>query len=314
MREVGSAISIFEAAADEGGLARALGLGGKLHFWGGEAQRALEDLARAADHARNAGDSAQEADSLHYVVCATYFGPCPVAEALARLAEVGVRAAGNRALEVTLLQYEAQLEAMQGSFDQARDRLARVRAIAKDGGLEVPRAAQIAHAVGFVELLAGDTALAERELRAACETLQRVGELSYLASSVPLFVDALIALGRDEEALEVTERWRPDRLTVPEDVDGQAGWRRVRASLLAQRGDVTEAERLVREAAAAVAQTDHFNLTAGVVAELSNVLRLAGRPRESAAAGEEAVRLYELKGNTVAAKRLRSARALVPPQ
>jgi tetratricopeptide (TPR) repeat protein len=92
---------------------------------------------------------------------------------------------------------------------------------------------------------------------------------------------------------------------VPEDVDAQVGWRRVRAKLLARRGDVEEAERLAREAMALAARTDYLDLRAHTSADLAEVLRLAGRPQASAAASEEAIRLYEQKGNIVAARRLR---------
>ena len=63
----------------------------------------------------------------------------------------------------------------------------------------------------------------------ACEHLEEVGELGYLSSMGPYLAEAVLAQGRDEEALQLTDRWRADRLTVPEDADGQTQWRRVRA-------------------------------------------------------------------------------------
>jgi tetratricopeptide (TPR) repeat protein len=175
-----------------------------------------------------------------------------------------------------------------------------------DHGLEVLQASRVATSAGFVALLAGDPAAAERELRPACERLEEVGELGYLAGAVPLLLEALFEQGHDEEALQLTERWRPERLTVPEDVDSQVGWRRVRAKLLARRGDVEEAGRLAREATALATQTDYLDLRAQTCADLAEVLRLAGDPRGSAAAREESIQLYEQKGNIVAATRVRS--------
>ena len=58
----------FEEFGDEAGLARALGLAGQLRMWAGEAAAAIEDLERAAQHARAAGDRLQEIESLHYVL------------------------------------------------------------------------------------------------------------------------------------------------------------------------------------------------------------------------------------------------------
>jgi histidine ammonia-lyase len=99
---------------------------------------------------------------------------------------------------------------------------------------------------------------------------------------------------------------------VREDVDAQVGWRRVRAKLLARRGDVEEAERVAREAMALAARTDYLDLRAQTSADLAAVLSLAGHAQASAAAREESIRLYEQKGNIVAAKRLRSLLAEPP--
>ena len=104
----------------------------------------------------------------------------------------------------------------------------------------------------------------------------------------------------------MTERWRPERLTVPEDVDAQVGWRRARAKLLARTGELDEAERLAREATALAAGTDFLDLRGQAAADLGEVLRLAGRPQESAAALAEALELFEEKGNFVAAERVRA--------
>jgi ATP/maltotriose-dependent transcriptional regulator MalT len=100
---------------------------------------------------------------------------------------------------------------------------------------------------------------------------------------------------------------------VPEDVDAHVGWRRVRAKLLARRGDVEAAERLAREATTSAARTDFLDLRARAVADLAEVLRLAGRSEESAAAVREAFRLYEQKGNIAAAAALASTTSTPTP-
>ena len=195
VRGIESAIRVFKESDDEAGLARALTLGGKLRFWAGEAAAAVDDLERAAEHARNAGDRAQEAESLQYECRGQVFGPTPVVEALARLQEMGLRAEGNGKLEVSLLENRARLEAMRGGFNASRDLLSRASALAMDHGLDVLQASRVATSAAFVSLLAGDAVAAERELRPACETLEEVGELGYLAGAVPLLLEAL--LGRD---------------------------------------------------------------------------------------------------------------------
>jgi siroheme synthase len=74
---------------------------------------------------------------------------------------------------------------------------------------------------------------------------------------------------------------------------------------LARSGELEEGERLGREAVAIASATDVLQLRAQALADLAEVLRLAGRPRESAAALEEAIRLCEEKGNVVMARQLR---------
>jgi tetratricopeptide (TPR) repeat protein len=219
----------------------------------------------------------------------------------------------NRRLERATLANRATLEAMLGRFDAARDLIGRARALAEELGLEATLAAQAANGAGEIELLAADPAAAERELRPACEALERIGELGYLASAAPLLADALYLQGRDDEALLMTERWAPERLTVPEDVDAQVGWRRVRAKLLARRGDVEAAERLAREATASAARTDFLDLRAHAVGDLAEVLRLMGRSEESAAAVQEAIRLYEQKGNIAAVAALAAGSSTLTP-
>jgi hypothetical protein len=117
----------------------------------------------------------------------------------------------------------------------------------------------------------GDPAKAERVVRPSCESLEATGERGHLASAAPLLLEALYQLGRDEEALVLAERWRPERLTVPEDVDAQVGWRRVCAKLVARSGDLAEGERLAREAVSLATPTDYLDLRAEASAALGEV-------------------------------------------
>jgi class 3 adenylate cyclase/tetratricopeptide (TPR) repeat protein len=309
LREIDAAIRVFDEIGDEAGLARALTLRGKLRVWGGEPAAALPDLERAAKHAHDAGDRAEEAESIRYICAAMRVGPTPVGDALRRLDEFGSGAAINRRLEVAFLIARAHLVAMQGHFEAARDFASQARALAEESGLDSSHART---AAGDVELLAGNAAAAERELHAVCEHLEQVGELGFLSSAVPHLADALFALGRDEEALLLTERLRPEHLTVPEDTDAHVGWRRVRAKLLARSGELEEGDRLGREAVAIASATDVLQLRAQALADLAEVLRLAGRPKESVAALEEAIRLCEEKGNVVMARQLRCLLAEPP--
>jgi tetratricopeptide (TPR) repeat protein len=230
-------------------------------------------------------------------------GPTPVEQALQHLEAIGSRPAINAKLEEVVLVARAHLMGTQGDFETARRLASQARALAEEHARDTSHARFVA---GHIGLMACDAATAERELRSVCEHFEQVGEHGFLSSVAPYLAEAVLAQGRDEEALQVTERWRADLLTVPEDVDGQAQWRRVRAKILARLGQLDEAERVGREAVAIASSTaDILDLRAEALADLGEVLRLASRPQESRAAFEEALQLYDAKDNLVGAERVR---------
>jgi class 3 adenylate cyclase/tetratricopeptide (TPR) repeat protein len=306
-RQLDGVIRDFEDLGDEAGLSHAAGLAGVLRYWQGEAAAAIVDLERAARLARRAGDRAQVAYTLQYVLMAMVYGPMPVDEALERVESIRSSTAANRRLEVTLLRSQAQLEAMREHFDVARELIARAKALAAELGHELMLVHGLAHQAGMIELLAGDGAAAERELRPACEALERMGNRGGLATAAPMLAEALLLQERDDEALAVTES--AERMATSGQVDEEIAWRRVRARLMARRGEIDEALRLAREATALGARTDLLPDHAQALADLADVLRLAGRPEESAAALREAIRLHEQKGNLAAKALLMGASA-----
>jgi tetratricopeptide (TPR) repeat protein len=141
-------------------------------------------------------------------------------------------------------------------------------------------------------------------LRSTCEVLQEMHELSNLATRAADLAEALYAQSRYEEA----EAWaRTSETNAGEDdLTAQPSWRSVRAKVLARRGALEEAERLAREAVGLAEGTDALNQRAKAEADLAEVLRLAGRSDEAAGHLGEALRLYELKGNTPGLQKVRA--------
>ena len=303
--ELAGPVRVFEELGDEAGLARALGLAGQLRFWAGGAAAAIDDLERAAHHARSAGDRLQEAQSLGYVLLAALHGPMPVGSALERTERMRGELEGYRRLEVPILRCGARLEAMQGRFDVAGELIAGALALTEELGLGVA-AAGVQFEAGEIELLAGRPDAAERTLRPAADALERMGNHGHFVTIAPVLADALFAQGRGDEAaplIELVIQW-----AMADDLDPQIGWRRIQAKLLAGRGDFENAERLAREAIELAARTDFLEVHARALADFAEVLRLAGRPQESLAELEHALRLHEQKGNVVSAA---TTRALV---
>jgi tetratricopeptide (TPR) repeat protein len=87
----------------------------------------------------------------------------------------------------------------------------------------------------------------------------------------------------------------------PNDIHGQITWRSTRAKVLAQRGELQAAEELVREAIEFAERSDFLNSHAHALADLAEVLEIAGRGPEAADALREAIALYEQKENALAA-------------
>ena len=300
------AIGVFEETEDVSGLARALTITGMFRLWRGEAGPAVDDLERAATYAHEVGDVGQEAESLRSKLTAALHGPTDVDSCLAMAEDVRLRTRGSRRAEVAILSTRAWLEAMRGDFAVARDLIAEARALAEELGLEMLLAASVLRAAGCIELIAGDPVAAERALRTASETLERMGDWGHLASVTPFLADALCAQGRPAEAL----RWLDltSSYVLEDDLDGQIGMRRSLGKVLAHRGDFPEAERLVREATLLAIGSDFLSDQADALTDLAEVLRLAGRPEEAAAALEEAIGVHERKGSIAG---VNNARALL---
>ena len=77
--------------------------------------------------------------------------------------------------------------------------------------------------------------------------------------------------------------------------------------MLARRNEFDDGLRLAREAVALAQDSDFLPAHADALADLAEVLRLAGREDEARAALEEAIVLYEQKGNLLASAAARAS-------
>jgi len=301
--ELEVAIRVFEEIDDKAGLSRAVGTAAQIHSWAGESARALGEMERAARLAKESGDRLQEQRSISGIVLTLTYGPLPVDDVRERLDEIEPRVEGAMRLRVPILRSRALLDAMQGRFDDARCLIADADKMSRELGLETTRAAGVLRAAGEIELLAGDAPAAERAFREGYETLERGQDWGHLASVAPLLALALLAQGRVDEAdppLELTAQW-----ILEDDSDAQISFLRARAKLAGARGDPAEAEVLARRAVERAAEGDDLNAHAGALVDLAEALELGARPHEAVGALDEALGLYERKGNLVAAQQVR---------
>ena len=154
-----------------------------------------------------------------------------------------------------------------------------------------------------VELLAGDPAAAEHELRRDYEALDRMGEKYLLSTIAGLLAQVLCAQGRYEEANEMC--MITASVAAEDDAQSQALWRSVRAKVLARRPDDAEhAVALAREAVEILRSTDAIVWQADALVDLAETLAAIHDEAGAERALAEAAALYELKGSSVVPRAL----------
>ena len=293
---------ILEAAGDERGLGRASELLIIVANLAANRTAMDQELEKALQHARRAGDLARVGDLLVRRAVNDYWGPLPAGEALRRTEVVLAELRDEPRLQARLRFFTAGHLAMQGHFQEARRILAEAKERFREYG-ERLWLATTGFVAGPVELLAGDLMAAEEELRANCEALEGMGERSWLCSIAAYLAEVLYRQGKDEEADDWVERARG--WAAEDDVSAQADVRCVKAKLLARQGRFQEADAMVREGLEFAQRADEVNHQADAWADVHEVMKLAGRDDEAMDAANEAIAIYERKGNIAAASNLR---------
>jgi class 3 adenylate cyclase/tetratricopeptide (TPR) repeat protein len=298
--EARRAIATFEELGDERGLARAWSLVGVVECLYARFAPSEEAWWRAIDHARRAGNRRDVLEGLSWVPGMILAGPVPAEEGIRRCRDVVDQAQGDKKAVAGALFCQAVLEAGLERFDDARELFGQARALLEEVALPAFIGGPLAQAVGWAELLAGDPAAAERELRHGYEILTSIGEVTFLSTAAGILAEALYAQGKDDEAERFTHI--SEESAGAEDVYSQVLWRTVRAKTVARKGELPEARRLADEAAAVLESTDSLHLRWHSLMSRAETLRLDARIEEAEAALEEAIRVAEAKGYPAAAR------------
>jgi tetratricopeptide (TPR) repeat protein len=284
------AIPVFEQAGDDAALTDAWAAIAWTQMFRCQFAAMLEAVDNGLAHAERAGKASWSRELLAWRSTALFYGPTPAREVLSWHEE-------QQARHPVALWGCAVLEAMCGSFDEARALIP-----AGDASAEELGQALLGAAAGIfaweVETLAGELSAAEAHARRSCELLEELGDRAMRSLACGALAESLYQLGQLAEAKGLTET--AERLSAADDVVSQMLWRQVRAKTLARQGEYGEAERLVREAVALAEQTDMLNWHGRARADLAEVLSLAERDEEAASELERAIALYEQKGNVVA--------------
>jgi len=296
IRETEEAIPVLEAADDHVGLVRAWRLlawvhGTANHY--GAAERAVE---QAVEHARLAGDQRAESRNLMSLALCALYGPMPVPEAIVVGRRIAAEIGDDRRAEGVVLCALAHLYALRGETDEARTLYRRARAVLSDLGGRM-MAATVSLDSSRVEVLAGDAVQAERELRGDYEILSAAGERYTLSTVAAMLADAVLRQGRADEALALTTE--SEGLSADDDVESQNLWRRVRARVLASRGELAAAVLLVEEAFALVEETDAPLSKANTLVDVAAVHAAAGHRDLAVGLARRALALFETKRDDV---------------
>lgn len=296
-------IQILERVGDDEGLARAwLAMTG-LRMVANQWAAAANATQSVIEHARKAGNRVLEIRAAQNLATCALYGPTPVDEAIPMCDEVIARSGGDRKVEAIALRSLAQMHAMRGDFESARDEYRRARGMLEELGWKFLTA--IGSLVsGQVEMLADDPVAAEAELRRDYEALRRLGDRNYISTVTACLAEALYRQERYDES-EMFADFSAG-IAAPDDLGTQVLWRGVSAKLLAREGELEQAERVVREAIdLGRGENDAIDHRANTLMDFAAVLRMAGKHDEAALAGAEALRLYEQKGNLVSTARAR---------
>ena len=301
------ALPIFEASGDDVGQARAWRLVAQARYLGRSAAGCVEASERALAHAKRARDPFELKEIIEWLAVALALGPAPASDADRRCEELLRDATGDIFLEVTIRAVRAFLQAMQGHDSEARQLLAQARQAATSEA-HVHRVAYFAMHVAHVELFASNPAAAERELRAAGQVLEELGEQTNYSTITALLAIALCDQERFAEAEEFSAASK--RAARPNDVMANVMWRYTRATALDGQGDAQGAEAFARESLAYAEESDFVNVYGDALVVLAGILQRSGRHDEAVPLLERAVDLFERKEHVVGAAR---ARALLEP-
>ncbi|HET9323080.1 MAG TPA: adenylate/guanylate cyclase domain-containing protein [Gaiellaceae bacterium] len=304
------ATPVFEAGGDQLGLSRAWALVAEAQWFRSQFAMMEDVLGRARVYAERAGDRRTMSWILGAMCRVAVVGPLPVDEGIRRCTAIREEARGEPALQPVVESMLAVLEAMRGRFDVARGHYRESQRAFEELGFTF-RLASYRMYSGWTELIAGNAQAAERELRIGYEVLDSMGERSTVSTVAAFLARAVLAQGRLDEAGRLSEV--SEETASADDPITQAMWRGTRARVIAAGRSHADAERFARESVELSLETDCVNMQADALVDLAETLRLLRRPDETGDILEQAIDLYEKKGNVTSAAAVRPLLAAQQP-
>jgi tetratricopeptide (TPR) repeat protein len=282
----------IEQDGDPAALAALEHAAGNIDFTRSRNAAAFKAVAKAMEHASQAGDLWFEASLHGMAASAMAYGPTPRVEALRWLEDAEAQSA---VYQPQLVLVRAAIMAELGRFDEARPLLTETLAQMNERGMRLQVAISM-EVVWVCEMLAGDHAAAERAARQGCEQLERLGEHGWFSAEACELAEALYALGRYEEA----EQWALRGLELDRGVDltTQVMGLGVRSRILARKGQARTALALAEEAHSLAGTSDSPWMQGDAALNLAEVMYLAGDHMRAAEMTQRAIDCYQRYGAT----------------
>jgi hypothetical protein len=305
-RESEAAAAVLETGGDLEGLAEAWLSIGQLRFFQGNGAASADALQRAQAYARRSGNHYAQQEIARWLIVPSTELSIPADAAIGHAEQLREAAGGDPWAEASIVAQLSVLYAFVGRFADARAAIARSQSAFTGSGAKLSWAECQMHA-GWIEMMAGNPAAAERVLRQGCEALREMGERGYLSDVLATLAHAVYAQGRFGEAQRLTEE--VEALSSADDIAEQVRWRLARAKVLARRGQFRAARQLAGEAEALAAPTSWPATHAEVLVAQAEVSQLAGAREEAADSLRKALHIYEERRASALADRTRAALA-----
>jgi class 3 adenylate cyclase/tetratricopeptide (TPR) repeat protein len=288
------ALAELEPLGDELALARAWWLSSSGDLAACRWRAREEAVERALGHARRARAGVEMVGTLAGLYAqALLHGPTPVDEAIPRIEGLPDELGLDRPLRGAIHTSLAGLFAMRGDFEEARRLFRDAAATYEEFGMRFRRATQ-SFVGAQIELLAGEVAAAERELRASSAAFDAIGAATSATTHRALLGTVLAVLGRQEEADELARRVAA---AAPEhDLIAQVLSRCTLARVRARAGSVEEAVELAGEARRLLADAEFPQLAISVLTAAAEAAAASGESAEAERLLAEARQIAEAKG------------------
>lgn len=300
------AIAELEPLGDELALARAWWLRSSGDIAACRWRARGEAIERALGHARRAHAGVEMVGTLAGLLGqALLHGPTPVDEAIARiqglLDELGLDASLRSPLHTSL----AGLLALRGDFEEARRLFRDAAATYEEFGLRFRRATQ-SFVGAQIELLAGDVAAAERELRFSSTAFDEIGAATSAPTHRALLADVVVRLDRLEDAEELAQRVAAEASS--HDLIAHVLWRCALARVRTREGSAQEAIELATEARRLLADAEFPALAITTLTAAAEAAAAADDALEAQRLLAEARKVAEAKGAAATVAQLEAVR------